>query len=145
MSWSSGLAWASHKSLFREVGFYDYYITGSGDLAMFLAACNEAQNFSRIFRGDSYRQEKCYLNWAKKFSQLVDNSIYYVNGNILHLWHGDFQNRQYSERYKILNKLDFDPHTDIAIDANGCWCWNSDKPELHQYLKEYFLGRKEDG
>ena len=51
----------------------------------------------------------------------------------------------YGERGRLLQKFHFDPHTDIAIDSNGAWRWNSDKPALHEAVRRYFEQRKEDG
>jgi hypothetical protein len=44
----------------------------------------------------------------------------------------------------ILKDADFNPHTDISLDANRCWQWSSEKPELHQRIKQYFFERKEE-
>jgi len=46
---------------------------------------------------------------------------------------------------QILLDAHYDPRTDLRLNADGCWTWNSDKPELHRRLREYFAGRREDG
>ena len=66
----------------------------------------------------------------------------YVPGRLFHLWHGD---RRYGDRYRVREFLDFDPSADIAIDDSGCWRWSSDKPDLHEYVYNYFDQRREDG
>jgi hypothetical protein len=38
-----------------------------------------------------------------------------------------------------------DPFTDIALDPHGCWRWNSDKRELHTFVRRYFESRNEVG
>jgi hypothetical protein len=68
-----------------------------------------------------------------------------VPGNIFNLWHGELLNRQYLPRHRILIAHDFDPDRDIAIDEKGSLRWNSDKPALHQAVREYFQRRQEDG
>lgn len=68
-----------------------------------------------------------------------------LGGTLLHLWPGDLADRGYDVRYQGLRVYDFDPFSDVALDENGCWRWNSDKPELHQYVREYFERRREDG
>ncbi len=56
------------------------------------------------------------------------------------------RNRRYGGgRYEGLRRFRFDPYEDIAIDEDGCWRWASDKPQMHQYIKEYFPSRREDG
>jgi hypothetical protein len=90
-------------------------------------------------------QAKHYLNWSKKWSRVIKGRIGVVEGRIRHLWHGHLEDRGYGSRYVSLPQFDFDPYTDIVVGANSCWYWNSDKPELHEYIRKYFESRKEDG
>jgi len=53
--------------------------------------------------------------------------------------------RHYLARHEELAAFGFDPLTDIAVDAGGCWRWATEKQELHDYLREYFGRRFEDG
>jgi hypothetical protein len=39
----------------------------------------------------------------------------------------------------------FDPGTDIALDDNGVWRWNSERAAMHDYVRGYFADRREDG
>jgi hypothetical protein len=55
------------------------------------------------------------------------------------------RDRHYRERHKILPRFEFDPFQDIAIDDDGCWRWNTDKPQMHTLVNDYFLSRNEDG
>ena len=64
---------------------------------------------------------------------------------VYHFWHGEMRDRGYPTRQSILQRFDFDPNRDIALDDNGCWRWNSDKPDLHDAVRAYFQDRKEDG
>jgi hypothetical protein len=34
---------------------------------------------------------------------------------------------------------------DIRVGESGVWEWGSEKPEMHQWMVEYFEGRREDG
>ena len=38
----------------------------------------------------------------------------------------------------------YDPLDDVAPSPEGVWAWATDKPGLHQAIKDYFDGRKED-
>jgi hypothetical protein len=49
------------------------------------------------------------------------------------------------QRHLDLVPFQFDPRRDIVHDGNGGWRWNSDKPLLHAYVRDYFTGRREDG
>ncbi len=85
-----------------------------------------------------------YLNWAQKLYADVRGQMGYVQGMALHLWHGDPVNRQYSARDAILKRHCFDPATDLRVNVDGVWEWASDKPLLHQEVRNYFYSRRED-
>jgi hypothetical protein len=38
-----------------------------------------------------------------------------------------------------------EPFTDMAIDANGCRRWNTEKYEMHECVRGYFVSCSEDG
>ena len=67
----------------------------------------------------------------------------YTEGTLATLNHGSFTQRAYGERHAGLEAFDFDPESDIAVDEQGCWRWNSDRPELHEYVRGYF-DRRDD-
>ena len=71
--------------------------------------------------------------------------VAFVPGRLFHLWHGETENRGYKDRYQRLERFAFDPFADIAMDGSGVWQWNSDKREMHAYLRDYFVSRREDG
>ncbi len=82
--------------------------------------------------------------WAKAMHARVNSSVYFTSGTILHLWHGDFQNRAYASRDLILKQNNFNPSKDIIKNEIGIWEWASDKPALHQSVRNYFFQRKEN-
>lgn len=141
---SSGLAWAARREVVRRHGLYDACIVGCGDRAIACAAYGRAETSSQSWIRNE-RQRRHYVRWAHGFSPSVAGRVSYVEGRIFHLWHGEFRDRRYRERYRDLARLDFDPENDLAIDAVGCWRWNSDKPEMHEYVRRYFSLRNEDG
>ncbi|MBT8398023.1 MAG: hypothetical protein KJN92_13705, partial [Gemmatimonadetes bacterium] len=86
-----------------------------------------------------------YRAWAKGFFEAVEGRVGYIPGRVFHLWHGDLLDRQYASRLKILNDHSFDPFSDISLDPQGIWRWDSHKPQLHREIRAYFESRKEDG
>ena len=86
-----------------------------------------------------------YLRWARPFATDVRGQIGYVPGLALHLWHGSPVNRQYGSRNAIFKRYDFDPTSDLRLNAQGLWEWASAKPALHQVVRDYFHARREDG
>ena len=79
------------------------------------------------------------------FYQDVKGNVSHMPGRIIHLWHGEMEDRKPGQRHSGLRPHDFNPARDIAIGESGAWRWASDKPALHVYLKDYFASRYEDG
>ena len=67
-STNNGLAWAARRELLDEAGFYDACIVGGGDLAMVSAAHGR---FDVATRSMSERQADHYLDWARRYHELV--------------------------------------------------------------------------
>ncbi len=55
------------------------------------------------------------------------------------------EDRRYVARTEALAEFEFDPFDDIVADDNGAWRWNSAKSAMHDYLRDYFVSRREDG
>ena len=140
---SVGLAWAAQRDILDEHGFYDACIVGGGDRALISAA---AGGFSNLVDGQHMNdaQRRRYLAWAEPFHAAVKAVDSYVEGDLFHLWHGNTADRFYAERHVGLGHFDFDPFRDIAVAENGAWRWNSEKPGLHAYVRDYFLLRREN-
>ena len=141
---SNGYAWAARRELLDEHGFYDARIVGSGDRAMAAAAYGI---FDMVVadHGMNERQEEHYLAWAEPYFESVGGAVSFADNDLFHLWHGEMRDRWYGERHEGLRRFQFDPYEDIAIDENGSWRWASNKPQMHQWVKEYFVSRREDG
>ncbi len=140
----SGLAWASRRGVLKEHGLYDGFIVGGGDRAMLCAAFGELHRLV-LTRELNTRRAEHYLAWARPYFHCVRGRVGYIPGHVLHLWHGDLDDRRARERHQHLAQFDFDPFTDIALAPSGAWRWNSDKRDLHAFVNGYFASRKEDG
>lgn len=139
---NKGMVWAARRSLLAEHGLYDASIIGGGDLAFVAALCGRFDVAMRVMND---RQSEHYLHWARRWHGAVSGPPGVLDALLLHLWHGDVGDRRYRERHESLRPYDFDPATDIALDDEGAWRWNSDKPGLHEYVRCYFASRREDG
>jgi hypothetical protein len=142
-----GFAWAARRSAIARHGLYDRFILGGGDFVGMLAMYSDARSLGNpnVAVCLSPHQFNHLAGWTNKFHTSIAGDVAYAPGAVFHLWHGNLPDRQYIERYEILREFDFDPETDIAADADGCWRWASDKPELQSQVKAYFSSRKEDG
>ena len=128
-----GLAWASRRELLEKHGLYDACILGSGGRAILNAALGRfdrgAEAANMTARGIDH-----YLEWARPYFDSVRGQVGHIEGRLLHLWHGDLEDRAYGKRGQILHEFDFDPFVDIAVDDNGCWRWT---PTSGRFTSQY--------
>lgn len=138
-----GPAWAARRELLEEFGWYDASITGGGSGGYALAALNRA-DVVREFHYLNDRQWAHFRSWAEPFADRVAGRIGFVTGTLRHLWHGDPADRRIRQRHIDLQPHQFDPVADITHAPGGPWRWASDKPAMHQVVRDYFAGRRED-
>jgi hypothetical protein len=136
-----GLGWAFRREVFAEHGFYDSWIVGGGTRVHFFAAHGLYADAGDAFRFHAAMREH-YCRWSEDFHAAVRGRWSFVPGHIAHLWHGDMARRKHRQRYKELEQFKFDPSADLAFDEHGAWRWNSNKPAMHQYLREYIADRQ---
>jgi len=139
-----GMAWAAGRTFLENHGLYDAMILGMGDKMIAAAALGFFEEAMQAHCLNS-RHSDHYRQWAIPVHEQVRGQLGYVAGTALHLWHGDLTDRRYAERYENFEAFDFDPGRDLAVDATGCWRWNSDKNDLHRHVEQYFQQRREDG
>lgn len=142
----TGFAWAARRDVLAEHGLYDACVSGSGDHMMAHGFCGdwESNCIERILGGNT-RHRAHFTEWCRRIYKDVRAKVGGVPGTLLHLWHGDMNNRRYVLRNQELALFEFDPNADIRIGSTGCWEWSSDKPDLHQWAVNYYAQRREDG
>ena len=139
-----GLAWAFRRELHNDLPIYDACVMGGAEHALLCAACGvpeivvEYQCMGAAW-ADHYRR------WAEQFYQRIEGRIGYIDGKVGHLWHGHVADRGYGTRYHNFHEFEFDPTGDLSLTSCGCWRWASDKPAMHDYVRQYFVARREDG
>ncbi len=140
---SRGVAWAYRRDVLDRHGLYDGCILGGADTVMACAAFGRFDDAVRSHRMNE-RQTEFFLSWAREYFASVQGRVSVVDCDVFHLWHGRMKDRRYLERHESLRPFDFDPRRDIAKTDTGAWCWNTEKPELQEYVRQYFLSRNED-
>lgn len=139
-----GAAWAARRDLVEEIGLYDTCILGGGDKAMAAAAYGRLDELT--FGLDmSPGHARHYRAWARRFAHRVRGRVGFVEGELIHFWHGELPARKYATRYADFARFGFDPELDVTIDSAGAWRWNSTKWEMHRFVENYFRERQEDG
>jgi hypothetical protein len=142
----TGFAWAARRDLLAKHGFYDCCLTGSGDHLMAHALCGHwnskcMDGMLQQCRG-GYRQH--FDTWASHLFEDVLGSVGYITGRLLHLWHGSTTERRYYLRNREFSAFEFNPNTDIKLNADRVWEWASQNPDLHEWARTFFEARQED-
>jgi hypothetical protein len=140
--YTPGFAWAVKRSIFADHGFYDADIVGGGDSLMAAALLDQHESIARRYLFNEPRRQH-YFRWAVPFNKSVAGRMGHVGGTVFHLKHGEVENRGYVERQKGFATFDFDPDLDLTIGANGSWHWARPRPDLEDFLKNYFISRAE--
>lgn len=140
---SVGYAWAIRKTILDKVKFFDLMILGGADSVIGYAAFGEEWAMSRHYLPSKLKEMND--EWSEKFYAQTQGSVFYTNGLVDHLWHGDQEDRNYNERYQILRSNDFDPDEDLKRSNSGLLEWNTSKVKLKEGAKQYFHIRKEQG
>lgn len=137
-----GFAWSARREVF-EYGIYDAAIVGGGDNIMRICWRGLLKNYIFKRKLTSKNLLHC-LEYHNNVYPFIKGNIGFLDGSIVHIFHGTRENRAYDDRWDFLTDHNFDPYEDIIKDQNGLWKWNSDKPKLHKRIKEYFYERRED-
>ncbi len=138
--WHPGYAWACTRRAWKKMGgLIDWAILGSADRHMAMALTGRALNSAPGNIHPNYRK------MLVEFEKVVrDFKVSWVEGTIVHHWHGSLENRRYKERWEILTKNAFDPLTDIGIVPSGLIHLTDAGRRLEKDLARYFLERNED-
>jgi hypothetical protein len=142
----TGFAWAARRTFLADHGIYDRCLSGSADHVMAHAYCGDWESpcLTRTF-GTGSAMLAHFQAWAEGAHAAVRARIGHVPGTILHVWHGDFNDRHYDRRNQELIRLRFDPDRDVRLAGNGCLEWTDRAGRLRQWAADYFRERREDG
>ncbi len=139
-----GFAWAARRAVLDRHGFYDGSIIGGGDRLLLCAAYGDFAGAARIDH-DEMPRRRHFERWARPFADEIAGRVGFIEGTSCSLWHGSMADKQVDARFAGLREFNLDPAVDIAVDEGGAWRWNSDKPDLHAYVRRFFAARREDG
>lgn len=140
-----GFAWAAkRKALFNNCGgLYPVCPLGGGDGAFAVAIANRdmdhgdrALALMGLLAEPNY---PIYKEWKQRINKNI-KSIGYINGTVIHKYHGQIENRKYMERSAIIP--DFKPSRDMMF-YGGILKFTPGFKRQKQVL-QYFLDRKED-
>lgn len=145
-AWHPGYAWACRRDAWDYLGgLIDFAIVGSADRYMACGLTGEiAQSLSaEIVRDCPTYTEWCF-EWQARAETYIKRNIGFVDGLLLHYFHGAKKNRGYLNRSVILWQNRFDPARDIKRDWQGLWQLTDRKVRMRDQLRAYFRSRDED-
>lgn len=129
-----GFAWGAKREVLDACPLYDRALIGGADHIMAHAAVGQINHkcMQKSFTDDIDSVNE----WSRKFAEVVDGMVGYVEGDLYHIWHGDLKSRQYLKRIKEFTKKS------KAInerDDNGLYVADEDSD---RYVKSYFKQRE---
>lgn len=141
--WHPGFAWAIRRESFNDLGgFVDWSILGNADTLMGRAILDIPIGKPEQALGESGKRQLDI--WKDRAGKYIQKNLGYVNGALLHYWHGPKLNRQYLTRNKILIGNGFNPELDLKRDWQGLWQLTDRNPSLRDGIRKYFNTRNED-
>ena len=129
-----GFGWAFQRKWFKEVGFYQYGITGSGDTLS--AAVWMGVKFPPTYLRPAFQPS------YTEYCQMVAPKLACATGTIYHLWHGTAKNRNYVDRHRILDGI-----RDVRsiVETNKDGVFELTDRAVDAKLRQYFVDREDDG
>ena len=144
----TGFAWAARRELFETCGLYEVCLTGSGDHLMahaFGGGMIHSPCLQTVI-GEQNPYANHFWRWAAQARDVVNASIGYVPGTVLHLWHGDLANRRYGVMNQELRRMQYDPDRHVQVGENGLIEWSDEAPPaMREWANRNFRHRREDG
>lgn len=142
-TWHPGFAWAARRSAIDHLGgLIDYAILGAADRHMAHGLIGRMEK--TIHRGlcGAYGQD--LLLWEERATKYIKRNVGYVEGLLLHHWHGKKRDRRYQERWSILVDNGYDPRLDLKRDWQMLWQLTDHNHKLRDDIRAYFRSRNED-
>lgn len=141
----TGFVWAARKEVFEGIGFYDACLSGVADHLMAHSFCGDWQSAciqKLIASNPKYLAH--FQDWSKKIYEKIGGQIGFIEGVVLHLWHGDHLQRRYLENSQFLSQTPYNPPDDLYLNNSQCWEIRENRELLTDWTQFYLSSRKED-
>lgn len=137
-----GFAWAARRSAINHLGgLIDWSPLGAADNHLAHALIGQVQKSVHPEMHRDYL--KSLLKYQERAEQYIKRNVGYIEGLILHYWHGKKVDRKYWDRWKILTSNKFTPDM-LKKDWQGIWHWNEASILLRDQVRRYLKERNED-
>jgi hypothetical protein len=141
-----GYAWAMTRQAWDILGgLIDTAIVGSADYLMSYGLFG-AMNIA-VGAGNSQGYRDAMDAWGERAKKLPGPPGF-VQGLLMHHWHGPKSKRGYTSRQRILDVHKFDPDKHLVTMDNGAYRFKTEDPAfpigMIQDFRDYFRSRDED-
>lgn len=141
--WHPGFAWAARREAIDHLGgLIDWAILGAADHHMAHALVGRVDRTFPSRAAGEYC--KSLMRWQERAEKHLRRNVGYVDGTIMHHWHGKKKDRRYIERWDILLDNHFNPELDLKKDWQGIWQLTDRSIGLRDGIRQYFKQRNED-
>jgi hypothetical protein len=138
-----GYAYAARLDTLNQLGgLLDIAIVGSGDHHM--AYCMVGKGDMSIPGYMHANYFSAIQKWQAMAERHVQRRLGYVNGTIVHGFHGFKHKRGYQSRWDILKDNVYDPLRDIKRNLHGVYEFTAPESQLAHDIIDYFKSRNED-
>jgi hypothetical protein len=149
-SWAQGGSWAGTLEFWRRVRLYQHCILGGGDTVMANLFLSPSDQQTCAFRWPEDNPVLTRINAAMRehIDSWAEQSrgawrVGHVADQTAHLLpHGSRRHRYHLDRWQLLTT--YDPGADVGVSGSGAFRWTTDKPQLHQAVRDFFAARRED-
>jgi hypothetical protein len=134
----AGFAWAARREILEEIQLLDNQIFGGADYIMASAFLNKPLIIKNV---KTYVNNETTTRWIEKATRIVNGSVGHIDSTIIHLYHGNEYNRNYTRQYNRKNLIE---SIDISKDVkkhNDIWTISE---KHNEQIFKYFLNRQED-
>lgn len=137
-----GFAWAWRRDAITNVGgLMEHVLLGSADWHMAWALIGRVEE---TLGCESASYKRLCLQWQRRAMDHIKGNVGYVDGMLMHYWHGRKSQRGYQTRWQIMAQHGFDPDSDLKKDWRGVLRLTDQKPGLRDAVRQYFKSRNED-
>lgn len=139
-----GAALAARRDLWKKAGgLFPFSFVGGGD-SVFMYTLYNNYNDKNINRACGfYKKFKPYFDWAENVRKYVNQSCSWIEGEIVHSWHGDKESRQYNSRHDIADMINW--QKTLTLDNRGLIEFKNCPNGVYSEIYMYFKNRNEDG
>ncbi|AOX03296.1 hypothetical protein BJP34_31090 [Moorena producens PAL-8-15-08-1] len=137
LGFNPGFGWAAKATTIREIGFPDFMILGGGDKVLLASAMGYHSIFVKALFFN-HRFSKLYHSWGDKVFDTIKGRVSYLENTIYHIVQGDYKNRRYSDRHKLIQDNNFAIADYLKINQWGAWQWYDENNEYAVKIRNYF-------